>query len=814
MEKPRTYNGDLKNLPPALLPLTADDRWVVWPWELRTTKGGKSKWTKPPRQARDPRHNARSNDPSTWGSYADAVAAVVAGNADGIGYMLKGSVIGAIDLDHCVGKDNGELVPWAERLQNEAFGAYQEITVSGAGLRIIGKVSGPETHRKFTFDRKTGAGIELYRNTARYITVSGKEMGGPCPELPSLDELIDRLLQRHGQNPDGLDFNDAGPQQSASIDDIIRSGAPEGSRSELFQKVVWNLAGKGRSIDQITDELARYPNGIAAKYADRLHTEVRRSYEKWRSSKRAATIGGEAHASAIAWPQIFVVAGELPRVVNEAEDALLLLGREIYQRGGLLVRPVQSDPLPIDRYKPGWQLIPVVRPDLVETLCCAAQFFKYDARAKGFVVTNAPEIVAESYLARQGHWRLPVLARIINTPFLRADGSICERPGYDANSHLLFRPDGESFPPIPQRPSKDDAAAALAVLQELIATFPFVTPADCSVALSAILTTLDRHAMPNAPLHAFTSPAAGTGKSLLVDVAAILATGRRMPVISPGQTEEELEKRLGAALLAGDVAISLDNCEHPLESVFLCQALTQEKLNIRLLGRSKNVETPVNATIFATGNNITIVGDLTRRTIKCALDAHCEHPERRNFNVDVIKLATVGRAKLVAAALTVLRAWHVAGETIELPPVGSFEQWSQRIRAPLLWLGQADPFDTTLNVQTDDPLLVSLATVVAQWRQNIGIRVNRTVQQVINCAINVNDFHVALLNVAQGRSGSMVSNERLGRWLKKNEARVVTGLMFKCRGRLDGYPTWSLVQSESGDSGVCPDATKNCPKWG
>ena len=53
--------------------------------------------------------------------------------------------------------------------------------------------------------------------------------------------------------------------------------------------------------------------------------------------------------------------------------------------------------------------------------------------------------------------------------------------------------------------------------------------------------------------------------------AAILATGRRMPVISPGQTEEELEKRLGAALLAGDIAISLDNCEQQLESVFLCQ---------------------------------------------------------------------------------------------------------------------------------------------------------------------------------------------------------------------------------------------------
>jgi hypothetical protein len=40
------------------------------------------------------------------------------------------------------------------------------------------------------------------------------------------------------------------------------------------------------------------------------------------------------------WPQIRIVPGELPRMVDEAESALLALGREMYQRGGLIVRPV------------------------------------------------------------------------------------------------------------------------------------------------------------------------------------------------------------------------------------------------------------------------------------------------------------------------------------------------------------------------------------------------------------------------------------------------------------------------------------------
>ena len=49
-----------------------------------------------------------------------------------------------------------------------------------------------------------------------------------------------------------------------------------------------------------------------------------------------------AAAGAMNWPQIKVIPSELPRVVNEAEDALLQSGIEFYQRGGMLVRPVQG----------------------------------------------------------------------------------------------------------------------------------------------------------------------------------------------------------------------------------------------------------------------------------------------------------------------------------------------------------------------------------------------------------------------------------------------------------------------------------------
>ena len=164
--------------------------------------------------------------------------------AEGIGYMLLGSDIGAADLDHVRDPTTGAIPCWVQQLIEEANGAYCEVTVSGAGLRILGRVSGPEIRRKFTFDRKTGAGIELFRNTARHITISGLELGH-CDQ--SLDDLLDRLLARY--DGAGFDFNAAGRAQT-DYDDIIKNGAPAGSdRSAIFHSVVGHLYNQGLTFD-------------------------------------------------------------------------------------------------------------------------------------------------------------------------------------------------------------------------------------------------------------------------------------------------------------------------------------------------------------------------------------------------------------------------------------------------------------------------------------------------------------------------------------------------------------------------------------
>jgi hypothetical protein len=95
-------------------------------------------------------------------------------------------------------------------------------------------------------------------------------------------------------------------------------------------------------------------------------------------------------------------------------------------------------------------------------------------------------------------------------------------------------------------------------------------------------------------------------------------------------------------------------------------------------------------------------------------------------------------------------------------------------------------------VQTNDPKLVELAMVMAEWRKNIGLRVEKTVKEVIDRAITIETFHVALLDVAQNRTGGTVNNKRLGIWLHNHKGRIVNGVTFKSR-MLYGALMWSLV---------------------
>jgi len=301
-------------------------------------------------------------------------------------------------------------------------------------------------------------------------------------------------------------------------------------------------------------------------------------------------------------------------------------------------------------------------------------------------------------------------------------------------------------------------------------------------------------------MHAFSAPVPGTGKSMLVDIASVIATAHEAGALAQGSDEEEMEKRLGAALLAGDAIVSIDNCTRPLEGQLICQMLTQTRVSVRILGQSVKPELTVGCFMSANGNNLRLVGDLTRRAVLCRLDAKCERPETRVFERNPVALAKAERPKYVASALMVLRAYHVGGRQSAPPALGSFKAWSDLVRGALLWLGHADPGDSIDAIRQADPRLADLETLVAQWREVICrdrvtvadlIKRANAQSQAHDSSFEHPDFREALLAVAG--AGGAINCRRLGNWLSEHAGRPVGGLRFERFGERHGVAVWWLT---------------------
>lgn len=500
-------------------------------------------------------------------------------------------------------------------------------------------------------------------------------------------------------------------------------------------------------------------------------------------------------------PIVRITGGSLPDTINEAERYLIQYGQHLYQRGDFMVRPAPTVIRIADsKETAGIRLVPIKKGHLGERLTELIEFQRFDKRSKEWHKIDCPKVVAETYLERVGLWQLPPLTAIVNCPTMRPDGSILELGGYDVPTGILYDSCGIVFPPVPAEPTIDDARAALALVKSLVREFPFVDASGLSVALSGILTAMVRRSLPTAPLHAFDAPTVGTGKSKLVDVASMFISGHEAAVITPGKTEEELEKRLGSMLLAGDAVISFDNCSVPLGGDFLCACLTQPIVRARILGKSETPSLLSNAAMFGTGNNFSVFGDMVRRTLRSSLDAKCERPELRSFETeDPVKVLRRNRPPYVVAALTVLRAYVVAGSPQKAKPLGSYEDWSDLVRSSLMWLGETDPCETMEKIRAEDQTLNTLTAVIGEWP---FANERRTVKQIIERACEQKDTYAGSLEfvcgsfrdalLAAAGKGGMIDNVALGNWLRNHKDRPIGRKRIVAAGSLHNAICWRL----------------------
>lgn len=517
---------------------------------------------------------------------------------------------------------------------------------------------------------------------------------------------------------------------------------------------------------------------------------------------------GEEYAASR--PRIQVKGGGLSNEATLAEKALLQGDVPLYQRSQSLVRPVvQEVEASHNRSTKVAQLVPVSQPYLIDQLCQCVEWVKYDGRTEELKPINPPASVASTVLNRYGQWKFPVVAGVITTPTLRPDGSILSEPGYDPATRLILMAP-PPMPPIPEMPTREDALAALDLLQEPLAEFPFVDDASRSVGLSCLITPVVRGAFPVTPMHAVRASTPGTGKSYLLDTSSAIALGQPCPVMAAGRTEEETEKRLGAALMASQPIISIDNVNGSLGGDALCQIIERPIVEVRILGKSERVRIESRSTVFATGNNLCLLGDMTRRVLLCTLDANMERPELRQFKSNPVQTVLADRGKYIAAAMTIVRAYIMAGSPNPAPRLASFEGWSDMVRSALMWLGCADPCATMEKAREEDPYLQAMTAVFAEIRAALGASNPKTAAEIIQIALEKESaddsgckhpaLREALMNAAGGKTGFLTPRE-FGKWLSRHKGRIVNNLRLDAKADDHGHAgTWWMTDI-SGSSG-------------
>ena len=186
--------------------------------------------------------------------------------------------------------------------------------------------------------------------------------------------------------------------------------------------------------------------------------------------------------------------------------------------------------------------------------------------------------------------------------------------------------------------------------------------------------------------------------------------------MTPGATTEELEKRIAAELMQANTALFIDNVNNTaLKSDLLASAITERPARVRVLGKSLMV--PVNSSTFVilTGNGLSVSEDLARRFDVVELDARTEDPEARPFTTNIRAEVTARRTELLAALLTIWRWGRIATDIKPGLPLGSFEQWCQWVRDPLLALGCQDPAERVSELKERDPMRQEVADLYKLW---------------------------------------------------------------------------------------------------
>jgi hypothetical protein len=143
-----------------------------------------------------------------------------------------------------------------------------------------------------------------------------------------------------------------------------------------------------------------------------------------------------------------------------------------------------------------------------------------------------------------------------------------------------------------------------------------------------------------------------------------------------------MRKQITTWLKDGPQIVVVDNFDDEISAASLSSALTGRTWDDRILGHSRQVSVPNRACWYVTGNNIQLSRDMPRRCCLVRIDAKVAKPwERDNSQFrhpDLIAWVRDNRGEILVKALTIARAWFIAGKPKgSARPLGNFENWTE-----------------------------------------------------------------------------------------------------------------------------------------
>jgi hypothetical protein len=261
--------------------------WVAWNPEKRTSRSGQIREVKILYNVRTGRL-AKSNDPSTWAKFPDALRALDRGY-HGLAFGIVRPLIAA-DLDGC--RQNGVCEPWAEQLIR-TLDTYTECSPSETGAHALAKGELPAGPRQKDFHDRPHHGVALY-DQGRFICMTGLRIGANKVIAERTDQLRQIYAQLFPPKTKPSAKTQAGPAASISDEQLIAQAlkANDGGKFARLWNGQWEneYPSQSEADFALCMKLAFWTNRDAGR-ADQLFRRSALMREKWnRQDYREATI--------------------------------------------------------------------------------------------------------------------------------------------------------------------------------------------------------------------------------------------------------------------------------------------------------------------------------------------------------------------------------------------------------------------------------------------------------------------------------------------------------------------------------------------